>query len=586
MIHRITANKSSFRPVEFTPGLNVVLADRTDESSQKDTRNGLGKSTLIDIIDFCLGANVRKGQGLSIEPLQDWEFTLEITLAGDPVKVTRAINSPSHLDIEGLWDGWVEQADSVNLFKKIRLRLGLWRTLLGATLFGLHSSYDTKHKPSFRSLISYFIRRGTVAYIDPFGHTPHQPTWDRQLHIAFLLGMNWENASKWQELKDQEKGIRTINEAIESGAMEGARGSVGELEAECVQLESQLKRESNALEGFKVHPQYETIQNEADRITETIHNLTNQNIVDQRRLSRYKESVEAETLPSNTAIDNIYEESGVIFPDSVRRTLTEAKEFHAKIIENRRAFLETEIRRIERKIRLQNEEIRRQTDERANLLRILETHGAMQELAKLQERIIEIRGNLEQKRIRLEEIKDRISRKRNINIAKAELTKIAELDHEERRDLWSLPLRLFNDNSQALYEAPGHLVININETGFKYNVEINKSGSEGIEKMKIFCFDLMLSQIMSKQNNRLNFLIHDSILYDGVDSRQRALALEHASKVSSENNAQYICTLNSDMVPREDFSDGFNFDEHVRLTLTDEDPSESLLGFYFDRPPK
>ena len=110
--------------------------------------------------------------------------------------------------------------------------------------------------------------------------------------------MNWENASKWQELKDQEKGIRTINEAIESGAMEGARGSVGELEAECVQLESQLKRESDALEGFKVHPQYETIQNEADRITETIHNLTNQNIVDQRRLSRYKESVEAETPPS------------------------------------------------------------------------------------------------------------------------------------------------------------------------------------------------------------------------------------------------------------------------------------------------
>ena len=111
---------------------------------------------------------------------------------------------------------------------------------------------------------------------------------------------------------------------------------------------------------------------------------------------------------------------------------------------------------------------------------------------------------------------------------------------------------------------PGTWWIDIDETGFKYNVEINKSGSEGIEKMKIFCFDLMLLHIMSKQNNRLNFLIHDSILYDGVDSRQRALALEHASKVSRANNAQYICTLNSDMVPREDFSDGFNFNEHVR----------------------
>ena len=586
MIHRITANKSSFHPVEFTPGLNVVLADRTETSTQKDTRNGLGKSTLIDIIDFCLGANVIKGQGLSIEPLQKWEFTLEITLAGNRVKVTRAIESPNWLVVEGPSTGWVEQPDESDLFEGSRFKLDRWRALLGWAFFGLHPSYATKYKLSFRSLISYFIRRGTVAYIDPFSHTRHQLTWDRQLHIAFLLGMNWENASKWQELKDQEKGIRTINEAIESGAMEGARGSVGELEAECVQLESQLKRESDALEGFKVHPQYETIQNDADRITETIHNLTNQNIVDQRRWSRYKESVEAETPPSNTAIDNIYEESGVIFSDSVRRTLTEAKEFHSKIIENRRAFLETEIRRIERKIRLQNEEIRRHTDERADLLRILETHGALQELAKLQERIIEIRGNLEQKRIRLEEIKDRTARKRNINIAKAELTKIAEQDHEERRDIWSVPLHLFNDNSQALYEAPGHLVINIGETGFKYNVEINKSGSEGIEKMKIFCFDLMLLQIMSKQNNRLNFLIHDSILYDGVDSRQRALALEQASKISTANNVQYICTLNSDMVPREDFSEGFNFDEHVRLTLTDEHPSKRLLGFDFERPSK
>ena len=586
MIHRITANKPSFHTVEFTPGLNVILADRTETSTQKDTRNGLGKSTLIDIIDFCLGSNVRKGQGLSIEQLQDWEFTLEITLAGNRVKVTRAIKSPNRLYIEGPTTGWVEESDHGDLFGGRRSNLDRWRAFLGLALFGLHSNYDTRHRPSFRSLISYFIRRGTAAYIDPFSHTPHQPIWDRQLHIAFLLSLNWENASKWQELKDQENSINAINDAIKSGAMEGAKGSVGELETECVQLESQLKRESDALEGFKVHPQYETIQNDADRITEIIHNLTNQNIIDQRRLSRYKESVEAETPPPNIAIDNIYEESGVIFPELVRRTLTEAKEFHSKIIENRRAFLETEIRRIESKIRLQNEEIRRLTDERADLLRILETHGALQELAKLQERIIEIRGNLEQKRIRLEEIKDRTSRKRNINIAKAELTKIAELDHQERRDIWSVPVHLFNNNSQALYEVAGDLVINIAETGFKYNVKINKSGSEGIEKMKIFCFDLMLLQIMSKQNNKLNFLIHDSILYDSVDSRQRALALEHASKVSSANNAQYICTLNSDMVPREDFSDGFNFDEHVRLTLTDEDPSESLLGFYFDRPPK
>ena len=48
--------------------------------------------------------------------------------------------------------------------------------------------------------------------------------------------------------------MRAFSEAIKSGATEYARGSVGELEAERVQLESQLERESAALQSFKVSP--------------------------------------------------------------------------------------------------------------------------------------------------------------------------------------------------------------------------------------------------------------------------------------------------------------------------------------------
>ena len=56
MIHAVRANKSSFHAVEFDAGFNVVLADRAKESTRKDFRNGLGKTTLLEIIHFCLGA--------------------------------------------------------------------------------------------------------------------------------------------------------------------------------------------------------------------------------------------------------------------------------------------------------------------------------------------------------------------------------------------------------------------------------------------------------------------------------------------------------------------------------------------------
>lgn len=582
MIHGIYANQSSFHPVEFTTGLNVVLAERTDASSKKDTRNGLGKSTLIEVIDFCLGSRATKGKGLIQESLADWTFTIDITLAGRRIKATRAIATPNRISIEGPTDSWFEQPDMDEETGERIFNWERWKNLLGWALFGLPRSSDAfKYTPTYRSLISFFIRRGHDAYNDPFRHFRLQKPWDIQLNIAYLLGLNWEYAAQLQSLKEQESGIKAIVQAIKTGAMEGLVGTVGELEAQRIQLEQEVKGAEDSLNSFKVHPQYESIQTEADRITSELHELTNQNISDRRRLARYKETIADEKPPNSLALERLYEESGLVFPAVVRRTLAEAKDFHERIVTNRRAFLETEIARIERAIQDRNAGIKQLTDSRAGLLEVLHTHGALQEMTKLQERNVEIKGRLDRVQSRIHEVKEINARKREIKVAKAELTKVAEQDYDQRREVWSEAIRLFNDHSQSLYKTPGKLVIDIGDTGYKYQVEIERSGSGGIGKMKIFCFDLMLLQLAQKVSGRVDFLVHDSILYDGVDSRQRALAFEQAAKITNEAGTQYICTLNSDMVPRDDFSEDFDFDQHVRLTLTDKAQAGSLLGVKF-----
>jgi uncharacterized protein YydD (DUF2326 family) len=373
---------------------------------------------------------------------------------------------------------------------------------------------------------------------------------------------------------------------MRTGGFQETFGSVGELEAERVQLEGQVERASGALATFKVHPQYETIQQEADRITSSIHELLNHNVTDRRRLARYKESIADEKAPTDGALGQVYEETGLVFPAAVKRTLAEAKEFHKRIVENRKAFLDTEIRRLERLISERDTQIREQTNARVSSLEVLRTYGALQEMTAMQETHVEMKARLERVRAHVSEIRDVSSRKRDVTLAKAELVVIAEQDHEQRRDVWSKAVRLFNDNSQALYETPGRLVIDIADTGYKYRVEIERSGSEGVGKMKVFCFDLMLLQLAPADGRRIDFLVHDSVLYDGVDSRQRAFALECASNVTRMLGMQYICTLNSDMIPRGDFSEEFDFDRHVRLTLTDRDPSGSLLGVHFERTAK
>src|SRR6478735_65677 len=84
----LRANFPEFHSVELHDGMNIIVADRTKEATRTDSRNGLGKTTVIALIDFCLGANMsdRLEQMLG----RDWLFTLALsTKSGATLQVTR-----------------------------------------------------------------------------------------------------------------------------------------------------------------------------------------------------------------------------------------------------------------------------------------------------------------------------------------------------------------------------------------------------------------------------------------------------------------------------------------------------------------
>ena len=151
-------------------------------------------------------------------------------------------------------------------------------------------------------------------------------------------------------------------------------------------------------------------------------------------------------------------------------------------------------------------------------------------------------------------------------------------DHKVQREK---AIKLFNDNSEVLYESPGNLVIDVGSSGFKFDIEIVRSRSGGIGNMKILCYDLMLAELWAERSASPRLLIHDSMLFDGVDERQRAHGLELAERKARECGFQYICTLNSDAIPWKDFSREFDFNGFIRLMLTDKDLSGSLLGIRY-----
>ncbi|WP_417659140.1 DUF2326 domain-containing protein [Pseudidiomarina sp.] len=575
MIHKIWSNDKRFKRVEFSVGLNVILAERTLESGQKDTRNGAGKTTLLNVMHFCLGADLHR-LSLPKDELEDWVFYISLDLCGETFTAKRSISNAKIIEIMGDVSKLAlpPEVDSkgTTFYKNDD-----WKNLLGKCLFKIRGESSTKYVPSFRSLVSYFTRKGADAYTDPFKHFRNQKIYDLQIHNAYLLGLNWVLASEAQEIRDKESAIKALDSAIKVGIA----ATQGELEAERVRIERELKRESDALKKFNVHPQYKELQDQANQLTMTAHDLTNKNLVLRRKLERYEQTVAEEKAPDSESVERLFSEAGIHFAENIRRSLEEAKGFHKAIIRNRKFFLEVEISQLKNELS-SNEEIMKTTcDTRAELLSLLEAHGALEEFSVLQERTVEKKGQLEGIKNKIADIRDVTLHKKNIKASRIELETKLQRDYEQNRSEWEKAVSLFSENSQALYDEPGNLIINTTDNGYKFEVEINKSSSEGVGKMKIFCYDLMLVELM-RQRGGIDFLFHDSSIFDGVDSRQRALALMFAHEKALENNFQYICALNSDMIPSDDFKEGFEIANFVRLILKDQKPKDAALGFHFE----
>lgn len=581
MIRGVRANKRGFHTVTLEPGLNLVLADRSTTAGDKDTTNALGKSTLIEIIDFCLGSNTAPNKGLRIEALQEWAFTVDLTLGGRDVAVTRATASPGFFAIEGATEGWPIQP-TANKDGTPGFDLKKWRLVLGWALFGLaDGDAEGGYKPSPRSLLSYFTRNQAAAYISPFKYFDNQKTWDIQIHNAFLLGLDWHKAAVWQQLKDQKNALDALKQAIKTGAVDGELASLGELEAERLRLSTQLDRDREALASFQVLPQFREIEAQANALTTEIHALVNGNITDKRRLERYRDSLVDEDAPKANRLEALYTEAGVVLPGAVKKTLADARAFNEKIVANRREFITGEIATLEAEVERRTAEVAALTDRRASFLSALAGQGALEELTELQELHAITRLKVDELSHRIAQLRQMTTKSDTIKVETVELKRATTLDYEERRALWSQALSFFAEFSEQLYKTPGRLVIDIDDTGYRFDVEIAGSPSEGISKMKIFCYDLMLIAFARQRGLGIDFLVHDSTIFDGVDPRQRAHALELAAAMSKEYQFQYICALNTDMVPVNDFSAAFDYASAVRLRLTDTDPSGSLLGFRY-----
>jgi len=566
MIYRIYSDLATFKPLEFKSGLNVLIAQKEEGATDKQTRNRAGKTSLIEIVHFLLGSDAGKDSLFRSEALVNASFGMEFDFGGEVLRVERSGHQKSKLVVKG---------DSLSNSE--------WVDRLGANMFGLHelSAYSGRN-PTFRSLFAYFVRRQlSGGFTTPEKQATMQQAGDYQVALMFLLGLDWRVASDWQKVRDREKTLAELKKAAGAGAFGSIIGKASDLRTQLTVAEARLIDIKRQVASFRVLPQYAELEAEADQLTRAINDLSNANVIDAAAVADLELAMQAEAPPSLADLESIYAEAGVALPGISIKRYEDVRSFHESVIRNRRDYLAGELAVAKQRVAAREQEKARFDARRATVMKILQSHGALDQFSQLKGEAGRLEAVVESLRQRFEAAEQLEGTKNELEIERNRLELRLRRDFAEQRVRLSEAILAFEETSKRLYESAGSMTVEETANGPVFKFPMQGSRSKGIKNMQIFCFDMMLMRLCAKRGVGPGFLIHDSHLFDGVDGRQLMSALKVGAETAAELNFQYIVTMNEDDAFKEIIA-GFDLRNHVLPTvLTDAKEDGGLFGFRF-----
>ena len=567
MIHRIYSSLSSFKNLEFHSGLNVLLAEKSEGATSRQTRNRAGKTSLIEIVHFLTGGNINEKTPFQAHKLQDVKFGMEFDLSGETIIIERLNKKRAGFKLN----------DSTISAKK-------WRNQLGKDMFGLSDGSDEEGRtPTFRSLFAYFVRRQlSAAFITPEKQAAMQTPADYQMALMYLMGLDWHIARDWQGVRDREKNLDELKKAAKSGAFGSIIGSAAELRTQLTVSEDRLKKRREGVRQFRVHPQYRELELEADELTRILGELANDNTIDLAVIRDLEAALASEIPPELTNLESVYEEAGIALPGLVKKRYKDVRLFHESVIRNRKDYLRGESEAAMSRIETRNQEKVRLDERRAEIMRMLKSHGALDHFTELQSEVGRLESEVKSLRQRFEAAEKLEGIKSELEIERNRLLLRLRRDFTEQKERLSEAILAYEQTSKRLYEDAGSMLVNETSNGPTFSFPIQGSRSKGIKSMQIFCFDMMLMHLCAKRGVGPGFLIHDSHLFDGVDGRQVISALRIGAETAEELGFQYIVTMNEDDAFKEK-EKGFDLNNYILgIKLTDATEDGGLFGIRFD----
>jgi uncharacterized protein YydD (DUF2326 family) len=568
----LTANRSTFRPVIFRNevGLNFIVAKQSQVEKDDQTKsfNGVGKSLLIAIIHFCLGSSKKESFK---DHLPGWIFTLRLKINADQFVLSRSVDNQGVISVNGE-----------------EIKIGKFNKDFEMRIFDIPQDVD---QLSFRSLLPFFIRPKRESYSAFNNPNNLGNAYQVLITNAFLLGLDVHLVRQKYTLRVEKERIKNLvkeltNDHLLKEFFVGNR----DVSIATQDLQDQISKLELDLKEFNVAEDYYEIKKESDKIKKEIEAIQNFIFLQQKQIENIDESLKISPDLSREHIKRIYEEASVVLSDQILKTLTDLETFYEHLTTSRQKRLLDQKSEIQRQLEVSRQSFAKLKSQFDKNLKYLDTHQALDVFVRLTTKLSDLKSEKES----IEKYNQLL---REYNIAKVkvekeflEATATTYTYLEEAEPVIKQTKEFFRELAKRFYpnSAAGITVYNNdgdNQIRYELDAKIEADASDGINSVKIFCYDLTI--LIRGYGHRLNVIVHDSRLVDGIDPRQIAVLFRVLNEYIKSNNKQYILTINQndldDIRPYLSESEFRSIiSENICHELKDDSVENKLLGIQVD----
>ncbi|MDL0431550.1 DUF2326 domain-containing protein [Marinobacter sp. TBZ242] len=580
-----------FAPIFLNDGLNAVIAEiRKPENKEKDTHN-LGKTTLARLLDFLLLAQRNKKQFLfkHLSMFESFVFFLEVQITSEKfLTIRRSVSKPSkisfkyhnekHQDFTQLDDAhWDHAGVTFDRARNV-----------------LDSALDLRDLSpwSYRQITGYLLRTQND-YTDVFQLQKFKgkhETW--KPFLAQVLG--FESAFITEQYETEKK----VDSAEKS--LETVKTELGGLNLDSGKIEGllQLKlRESEKKESLL--SQFDFREEDAKLAEVTISDydreladLTTRRYYLNQSKSEIEESIKDNSILFDTEqAKQLFEEAGVLFKDQIKKDFDQLIEFNQAITEERKSYLEEDLKEINDELGNIKAQIENLSGERSKNLRFIKEVDVFEKYKSISRDLVKIKADietLERQRENLKRLQELRSELRNI---KSQLSEVQEeIEHNvdtingDPNSRFSKVREYFSDIVEKVLSRKALLSVSVNQQGhIEFLAEIldddgnSTSADLGHTYKKLLCVAFDLSILRVHLEGRFpRWLYHDGI-FESLDNRKKENLLEVIHEYTDLGIQMIVTAIDSDLPARNTQDSPVFSNAQVVLRLHDEDSSGRLF---------